>query len=156
MPWGKRLRQSITERFWAKVEKKSPEGCWEWIGAKTQGYGNLKVNGITVKASRLAYEMLVGLIPPGKELDHLCRNRACVNPAHTEPVSKRENILRGIGRAACKARQTHCIYGHPFDAVNTHIRSCGRRECLRCRQRRNKEAWERERKVKWAMADPPP
>jgi HNH endonuclease len=79
------------------------------------------------------YRLLVGPVPEGLELDHLCRNRACVNPAHLEPVSHRENVLRGASFAAINAVKTHCIHdGHPFDDVNTIVRPEGRRGCRAC------------------------
>ena len=121
---------SFEERFWAKVNK--TDTCWLWIGAKTEGYGLLSVEGRNVLAYRLSYELVVGSIPAGLTLDHLCRVPACVNPAHLEPVTMRENILRGIGPAARRARQTHCIHGHPFDEANTRIRKNGTRQCRRC------------------------
>src|SRR3990167_5623746 len=104
--------------FWAKVDKKGLNDCWLWKGADTQGYGHFKTKGKYLLAHRFAYETIVGLIPAGLTLDHLCRQRACVNPLHLEPVTRGENVLRGIGRSARNARKTHCIRGHPFDEAN--------------------------------------
>lgn len=86
-------------------------GCWEWVGnTDSQGYGRL-TNRATRKmagAHRFMYERLVGPVPAGLTLDHLCRNRACCNPSHLEPVTHRENALRGVSFAAVNARKTHC------------------------------------------------
>jgi len=112
-------------------------GCWDWIGSQDGwGYGQFRHNGRLVMAHRAIYERLVGPIAVGLTLDHLCRNPACGNPAHLEPVTNRENILRGESFAAQNARRTHCQRGHPFDATNTrimndkyHTRTC--RQCQR-------------------------
>lgn len=108
--------------------------CWEWLGAKDQdGYGAHYVRGLGQRrAHRLVYELLVAPIPAGLQLDHLCRNRGCVNPAHLEPVTTRVNLLRGDTHAARNAAKTACIHGHPFDEDNTHVRRRGHRECRTC------------------------
>jgi len=116
--------------FWAKVEKTAT--CWLWRGSLDRlGYGMVKVNGRSRAAHRVAWEFSRGPIPAGLTLDHLCRVRNCVNPNHLEPVTLRENILRGTGVAANHARQTTCIHGHPLTAGNSYSRP-GRRE-RRCR-----------------------
>ena len=114
------------------VEPEPNSGCWLWIGAwAAGGYGYVRRGGRTIKAARFIYETLVGEIPEGLQLDHLCRVRSCVNPAHLEPVVQAENIRR-----AMRARSL-CRHGHPLDGVV--CRSDGRREriCLTCRDRRN-------------------
>jgi hypothetical protein len=94
--------QSVEERFWAKVNK--TETCWLWTGAKHEkGYGLLKVAGQMHRAHRFVYELLVGPIPEGLSLDHLCRVRNCVNPNHLEPVTTGENIRRGLRGALRKS-----------------------------------------------------
>jgi hypothetical protein len=91
-----------TARFWSKVDRTGD--CWKWTAGLTgSGYGRFRWDGGEVAAHRFAYELLVGAIPDGLQIDHLCRNRACVNPAHMEPITQRENILRGVGRAALNA-----------------------------------------------------
>ena len=107
-------------------------GCWEWTAAKTsEGYGAIgkgsREEG-TVLAHRVMYEALVGPIPNGLVIDHLCRNRGCVNPTHMEPVTTRENILRGEGLTAQQARRTHCPAGHSYASKNSR----GDRICLTC------------------------
>lgn len=96
----------------------------------------MRVNKRGQQAHRVAYELFVAEIPEGFDLDHLCRNRGCVNPDHLEPVTRRENLLRGETIPARNARITHCPQGHPYDAENTRIRPCGRRRCAAC----NREA----------------
>jgi hypothetical protein len=108
----------------------SDSGCWLWTGATNgQGYG--KHRGQYVH--RLVYEALVGPIPAGHEIDHLCRVHACSNPSHLEPVTHRENMLRGAGPVPSRAAQTACIHGHAFDDRNTYRPPDGTRACRRCR-----------------------
>lgn len=118
-------------RFWAKVTK--TETCWLWTAYKSNGgYGRIKISGRMVPAHRVAYELLVGPIPAGLEIDHLCRVRNCVNPDHLEPVTRAVNTLRGTSPSAQHAVKTHCDNGHPFDAANTYLRPTGGRACRAC------------------------
>lgn len=124
------MEDVITDRI-------SPEpmtGCWLWTGHITRlGYGQLKIKGKSWKAHRLVYTRERGQIPLGMELDHLCRQRDCVNPDHLEPVTHRENILRGEGVAARCASRTHCVHGHPLSGENLMICDNGhRRRCKAC------------------------
>jgi hypothetical protein len=111
-------------------------GCWEWTGSvNDSGYGkfSLSTTQLSRRAHRVAYELLVGPIPDGLELDHLCRNTICVNPAHLEPVTQAENVRRGLN-----AQKTHCAHGHEFTLENTgRHRSTGWRFCLACRRERD-------------------
>jgi HNH endonuclease len=108
--------------------------CWEWQRARQgDGYGHISVAKRLVRAHRLSYEIFRGPIPDGLTLDHLCRNRACVNPHHLEPVTCRENILRGESPFALRARKTHCPLGHEYTPANTYVSKRGGRDCRLCR-----------------------
>lgn len=114
-------------------------GCWLWTGSMNgYGYGRMWVNGKQPQAHRLVYEAYVGPIPDGLVIDHLCRVTRCVNPAHLEPVTTRENFDRGYALGAIAARTNRCMKGHEFTADNTLIsrRSTGAtfRKCRRCRR----------------------
>jgi hypothetical protein len=119
--------------LWDRVER--TETCWIYSGALNQsGYGVARYQGRMTVVHRLAYQELVGPIPEGLELDHLCRVRNCVNPAHLEPVTHAENTLRGIGPTAQNARRTECLQGHPLMGPNLYLRPDGRRECRTCKR----------------------
>lgn len=134
-PLAFKPRPSATDRFWAKVDKRD-DGCWLWTGVRNWGgYGFFYVdaNCFGKAAHRFAYETEIGPIPEGLQLDHLCRNRQCVNPAHLEPVTQQENIRRGNGGAHWAAK-THCPKGHPYEGDNVYINPKGSRECKACRR----------------------
>lgn len=109
-------------RFFTKVAE-GPGDCWNWIAGKAKGYGvfSLSQPHRNIAAHRWAWQYLRGDIPEGLDLDHLCRNRACVNPWHLEPVTRRVNILRGIGPPARAAVKTHCPAGHEYTRENTYM-----------------------------------
>ena len=106
--------------------------CWVWKGHLCRGYGQFCLHGKRQPAHRAVYEALVGPVPDGLVIDHLCRNRACVNPSHLEAVSFRENVLRGVAPSAQNARKTHCIRGHKLPDKP-------QRRCLACRRQRYRE-----------------
>jgi hypothetical protein len=125
--------ERLPERFWSKVLNHPATGCWEWQASRFwTGYGRFWVNPRTRSTHRVAYEALVGLIPPGHDIDHLCRNKNCCNPAHLEPVTQRENTLRAESPPALNAIKTQCTQGHAFDTMNTRTRRDGSRTCLIC------------------------
>jgi hypothetical protein len=131
---------SADTRFWSKVKRGTSTQCWAWQGGKNRGYGSFFAGSgcepRVVPAHRWSYEQAVGPIPTGLTLDHLCRNRACVNPAHLQPVSNRDNVLRGIGLSAQNARKTKCPKGHPLSGKNLYVDPSGRRQCRACRLER--------------------
>ncbi|KKL10344.1 hypothetical protein LCGC14_2556770 [marine sediment metagenome] len=137
---------SVIERFWAKVDKHGPNGCWQWTSTfNNKGYGRFWTSERVLMAHRFAYENIVGLIPDGLEIDHLCRNPACVRPNHLEPVTRRENQLRGVSISGLNARKTHCPQGHPYDDANTYIQKANRRrKCRICHRAYRKRVRERQ------------
>lgn len=121
------------------------ERCWEWTGYRRGGYGRAKVNGVVVTVHRAAYEALVGPVPPGLVLDHLCRNKACYNPAHLEPVTNTENLRRGnLPQLETMRGTSHdvtsCPAGHPYtkDNLASWAARRGWRQCLVCHALREK------------------
>jgi hypothetical protein len=133
------------ERFMRKV-RILDNGCWEWLGARTPyGYGNFGWeghNGMGL-SHRFAYESLIGKVPKGKELDHLCKNKWCVNPKHLEPVTHQENMMRGYSSDYIKLRRrlkARCPHGHLFTKNNTKINYRGARVCKTC-EREGRKRW---------------
>ena len=141
---------SIEDRLWPKVNKNGPVvqpelgPCWEWTAMKSHdGYGLLGRGGRDagqIYVFRWLYEQKYGPLPPGFEPDHLCRNRACVNPDHMEAVTHRDNLLRGETLIAEQVKRTHCPRGHPYDEVNTFIRD-GSRRCRECSREQGRERY---------------
>jgi hypothetical protein len=137
----RRKRVTVLQRFVAK-HIDHPDECWIWPHALSEsGYGRafVSMDRRLVTVHRYLYEEMVGPIPDGLQLDHLCRNRACANPSHVEPVTSRENTMRGETPAAHNARKTHCPLGHPLSGDNLRINYHGRgktgtpfRSCKEC------------------------
>ena len=125
--------ETLPKRFINKMAY-GEDGCWVWTASlNTKGYGNYWTDGTCVGAHRYAYETIVGPVPEGLQLDHLCRNRNCVNPEHLEPVTCRENLLRGETIAASHAQRSHCKHGHELDDYNTYVYpKTGKRACRTC------------------------
>jgi hypothetical protein len=110
--------------------------CWVYTGALTRnGYGSIRVDGVTLYAHRLSYIHHVGRIPIGTEIDHLCRNRACFNPAHLEAVSRHENLHRSPLTWQANASKTHCPRDHEYTPENTYLVGTSR-ACVACRRAR--------------------
>lgn len=127
------------ERFWIRVDASGD--CWDWTGAHlAEGYGVIQVNGKPVGAHRYAWMTLVGPIPDGYELDHLCRRPSCVNPDHLEPVTPAENQRRGYGLSGRNARKTACPRGHAYSGKDY----AGRRICHACQRERQRAYRERQ------------
>lgn len=126
--------KTLEQRFWEKVDGGDVTSCWIWKAAILHnGYGQFKVaDGWAVKAHRWSYEQLRGEIPAGLVIDHLCRNRACVNPWHLDPVTIKTNVLRGTGHTALNASKTHCPKGHLYTEANTLRSRNGWRRCRAC------------------------
>jgi len=138
---------SLENRFWSKVDRRGDDECWPWTaGQNGDGYGLFYVDRSRPKelAHRFAYELLVGPIPEGLDIDHVsesgCAMRHCMNAlAHMEPVTRRENVLRGTGLPAANALKTHCAEGHEFTPENTYVYPDGRhRECRTCKRNRDR------------------
>ena len=123
----------LPARFWAKAYEDA-SGCWLWTAGKLRGgYGAFGAPGGGMRqAHRYSYEQLVGPIPAGLTIDHLCRVRACVNPAHMEPVTRRDNTMRGESAPAANARKTHCPRGHSYSGENLYVSPRGERFCRTC------------------------
>lgn len=137
-------------RFFSKIVWNGDEGeCWEWTaGTAGKGYGQFWNGERQMPAHRWAYEFFIGPVPAGLQLDHLCRNPRCVNPAHLEPVASRENILRGNSPSAVNARKDACKHGHSLAGRNLIVeqergKSRPRRRCRACREEATRRYRER-------------
>lgn len=152
-PLWKPPQYTLFERFWLKVNFNGPVPercpelgcCWAWdAGTSDSGYGLFSIprpdGGYThVGAHQFAYWLCVGDVPGGLELDHLCRNRWCVNPRHLEAVTHQVNMLRSESPVAYNARKTRCPQGHRYTKANTIIKADGSRVCKAC----NRDQWHR-------------
>lgn len=133
------------------------DGCWLWRGTWSKdGYGLMQTDAGLVFAHIYYYEARYGTRPAGMLLDHLCRKRACCNPEHLEPVTVRENTLRGVGPSAINARKTHCLHGHPFDEQNTVVQKDGRRKCRACAEAKRSVSKRAASPINQSESDPAP
>jgi hypothetical protein len=129
----------IKEKLLASICIDTITGCWVWVkGKRWQGYGGFQFKRKRLYAHIVSYNIFKGEIPAEYTVDHLCRNHACINPAHLEAVTQTVNKLRGIGFAALKARQVDCIHGHSLSGENLYITPNGHRSCRKCRAIREK------------------
>lgn len=142
----RRRNRDPIDRFLHNVNKKSGKlwnntECWDWIGSLDKGgYGHFRLHGKIIRAHRFSYEYYIGPIAENLQLDHLCRNRRCTNPKHLEPVSQKENILRGESLQAINARKSHCKNGHEFSLNNIYLRRSGGRVCKECKKEYEKNS----------------
>jgi hypothetical protein len=124
--------KSIIERFLQKIQV-SDSGCWDWVGYRDRdGYGRVTINKVPYGTHRIIYEYYHGQICPDLVIDHLCKNRKCVNPTHLEQVTNKENLRRSPCTSTLNSAKTHCIHGHEFNDKNTRYRPTGGRSCRIC------------------------
>jgi hypothetical protein len=149
MPWN---ADSLLQDFWDQVQPEPLSGCWLWNGGlNPKGYGQMRRDNRRLQVHRYAYELLVGPIPEGLELDHLCRVRCCVRPDHLEPVTHAENLRRARGTPRRPAERyiptgrpakTRCKRGHDFTPENTHFTG-KQRQCKECKRERSRQWYAR-------------
>lgn len=130
--------KSVAERLDAATMPEPNSGCWLWTRPLNRGYGRLRVDGRNRMAHRLSYQRHVGDLLDALTIHHLCRNRACINPAHLEAVPLAVNVMRGFGAPASHARKTACVNGHALDEGNTLVTARGWRICRACYESRLK------------------
>lgn len=135
------VNRNILSRFFSKIKISTQHSynndpCWEWTAHLSEdGYGFFSIGSVIRGAHRYAYQFFVATIPDSTiQCDHLCRVRHCVNPAHLELVTNKENCLRGISFAAVNAQKTHCPQGHLYNEINTIKRAKDRRGCYECKR----------------------
>ena len=134
-------------KFWAHVNKTSPTQCWFWMDScNAEGYGTFGIHSRSYLAHRIAYVSTRGVIPKGMELHHSCRNRACVNPAHLEPISHHENSIRGNAGMHQRGKE-FCPQGHPYSWENVVDYHDGKRRCRECERLRARNYYRENREA---------
>lgn len=138
------VRPRRTFEQWFTLVDQGANGCWPWPGpVNAQGYGTYGARGHSVH--RRVYELIIGPIPAGLHLDHICRNTRCIRPDHLDPVPPAVNVLRGVGSFAINSRKVVCKRGHSLtDPTNVRITKAGHRSCITCNKIRCAE-WYRSR-----------
>jgi hypothetical protein len=132
--------ERISCRVWDRLQPEVNSGCWIWMGCLQHGYGVVQIKGRRWKVHRLVYESLVSPVPKHLVLDHLCRTTCCANPGHLEPVTSRENTMRGLSPSLASARaasRTHCRAGHALTSDNVYLGNRNgwrRRVCRTCQR----------------------
>lgn len=148
---------AVIDRMATKYQVNNETGCWDWTASKSHfGYGRIRLteNGRSVVryAHRVMYELIKGHVAAGLDLDHLCRNPSCINPAHLEPVTRQVNVIRGINPQLSRDRKlsrTTCQHGHPYTPENTYIHpDLGFRKCRTCGREQHRESDARRRAAK--------
>ena len=126
------------ERVLSRIEKIPDAGCWIFMGSLCKGYGQVRCGSTTRRTHRIVYESLVGPIPEGRQLDHVCRVRSCCNPSHLRVVTNRENMMApgSLALPRIYANATHCLHGHELSGTNLYLYR-GKRQCRTCRHRRD-------------------
>lgn len=136
---------TIEERLLSKIQIDNKD-CWVWTGSvfkqKYSTYSQIRIKNKCRKAHQVSYEVFIGPIPQGRELDHLCKNKLCINPAHLEPVTHFENMERGYWTT-----KDECIHGHSYGGGNTYLNTRGHRECRTCRKERSQKFYERQLEI---------
>jgi hypothetical protein len=143
--------ERLSPNFWRQCQVDEVTGCWIWTGSLNHnGYGKTWRRGKHWRSHRLAYVALVGEIADGLQIDHLCRRPACVNPDHLEPVTPRENTLRGDGKTAINARKTQCPQGHALTPDNVMLDKKNHRSCATCHREQSRRWRAKERAARIA------
>lgn len=147
------MASTIIDRLISKIEIDPSTRCWKWTGCICKdGYGQIKMIPNMRRAHRVSYEVFVGPIPEGLQIDHLCRCRSCINPEHLEPVTPKENIRRSpIAPASLNAMMTHCTNGHKFTQENL-VPGIKQRRCKICSNEQaklNQRKYRREKRGEW-------
>lgn len=126
--------------MWKRIKINPLTNCWEWLGAKSNGYGIGRFQGKKHRVHRISYNLFMGTIPKEKELDHKCGNKSCVNPEHLEPVKHKENVFRSDkSPTTINLKKTHCKRGHLLSEGNLCKTKGEERRCKICKRSRSRQ-----------------